>query len=163
MHHAKIVETGSFLPELVVTNEDLAKVVDTSDEWIYSRTGIKERRIAAKESVSDMATGAADDAVKRSGIDTEDIDMIVVASSSSDYAMPSIACIVQKNIGAKNAFCFDMQAACSGFVYGLDIVDQFIKTGKVKTALLIGVEKMSHLLNWEDVRPAFFSVMGQAR
>ncbi len=150
MHHAKIVETGSFLPELVVTNEDLAKVVDTSDEWIYSRTGIKERRIAAKESVSDMATGAADDAVKRSGIDTEDIDMIVVASSSSDYAMPSIACIVQKNIGAKNAFCFDMQAACSGFVYGLDIVDQFIKTGKVKTALLIGVEKMSHLLNWED-------------
>jgi 3-oxoacyl-[acyl-carrier-protein] synthase-3 len=150
MYHAKIIETGSFLPDTIVTNDDLAKIVDTSDEWIYSRTGIKERRIAVNESVSDMATKAALDAIKRSGILADEIDMIVVATVSADYAMPSTACIVQNNIKAKNAFCFDLQAACSGFIYGLEIIDQYVKTGKVKKAVLIGVEKLSQLLNWDD-------------
>jgi 3-oxoacyl-[acyl-carrier-protein] synthase-3 len=150
MYHGKIVETGSFLPETNVTNDDLSKIVDTSDEWIYSRTGIKERRIAVKETVSDMATGAALDALRRSNMDPSRIDMIVVATTSSDYAMPSTACLVQNDIGASNAFCFDLQAACSGFMYGLEVIEQFIQTGKVKKALLIGVEKMSQLLDWED-------------
>lgn len=150
MYHGKIIETGRYLPETIVTNEDLSKIVDTSDEWIYSRTGIKQRHIAVSESVSDMATNAALDALNRSGVNPLEIDMIIVATVSADFAMPSTGCIVQKNIQASNAFCFDLQAACSGFIYGLEIIDQFIKTGKVKKALLIGVEKLSQLLNWED-------------
>lgn len=150
MYHGQIIETGSYIPKTIITNEDLSKVVDTSDDWIYSRTGIKERRIAIEESVSDMASQAALDALTRAKIDVSDIDMIVVATVSSDYAMPSISCIVQKNIQATNAFCFDLQAACSGFVYGLDVIEQYIQTGKVKKAILIGVEKLSQLLNWED-------------
>jgi len=150
MLHGKIIETGSFLPETIITNDDLSKIVDTSDEWIYSRTGIKQRHIAVSESVSDMAAGAALDALKRSGINPLDIDMIVVATVSADYAMPSTGTIVQNSIGATNAFCFDLNAACSGFVYGIEVIEQFIQTGKVKKALLIGVEKLSQLLNWED-------------
>jgi 3-oxoacyl-[acyl-carrier-protein] synthase III len=150
MYHGQIIETGSYLPKAVVTNEDMSEIVETSDDWIYSRTGIKERRIAIEESVSDMATYAALDSLRRSNIDSMDIDMIVVATVSADYAMPSTACIVQKNIKAVNAFCFDLQAACSGFVYGLEVIEQFIQTGKVKKALLIGVEKLSQLLNWDD-------------
>lgn len=150
MLHGRIIETGSFLPETIITNDDLSKVVDTSDEWIYSRTGIKQRHIAVTESVSHMASHAALDALKRSGVDPLDIDMIVVATVSADYAMPSTGTIVQKEIGATNAFCFDLNAACSGFVYGLEVIEQFIQTGKVKKALLIGVEKLSQLLNWED-------------
>lgn len=150
MYHGQIIETGSYIPKAVVTNDDLSKVVDTSDEWIYSRTGIKERRIAIDESVSDMASNAASDALKRSNTDPSEIDMIIVATVSADYAMPSTACIVQKNINAVNAFCFDLQAACSGFVYGMEVIEQFIQTGRVKKALLIGAEKLSQLLNWED-------------
>lgn len=150
MYHGKIIETGSFLPETIVTNDDLSKIVDTSDEWIYSRTGIKQRRIAVNESVSEMATKAALDAISRSGLDPLEIDMIVVATVSADYAMPSTGCMVQNGIGATNAFCFDLNAACSGFVYGIEVIEQFIQTGKVKKALLVGVEKLSQLLNWED-------------
>jgi len=150
MYHGKIIETGSYLPEMIVTNDDLAHIVDTSDEWIYSRTGIKERRIAKKESVAEMASKAAEEVIKRNGCDPKEIELIVVATVSSDYAMPSVSCIVQNNIGATEAFCFDLQAACSGFIYGLEVIEQFIQTGKVKKALLIGVEKLSQLLNWED-------------
>lgn len=150
MLHGKIIETGSFLPGTIITNDDLAKVVDTSDEWIYSRTGIKQRHIAVTETVSEMASKASLDAIERSGINPLDIDMIVVATVSADYAMPSVGTMVQKSIGATNAFCFDLNAACSGFVYGLEVIEQFIQTGKVKKALLIGVEKLSQLLNWED-------------
>jgi len=150
MYHGKIIETGSFLPKTIITNDDLSKVVDTSDEWIYSRTGIKQRHIAVTESVSEMAAGAALDALNRSGVNPLDIDMIVVATGSADYAMPSTGTIVQNLIGAKNAFCFDLNAACSGFVYGLEVIEQFIQTGKIKKAILIGAEKLSQLLNWED-------------
>lgn len=150
MYHGQIIETGSYIPKAVVTNEALSEIVDTSDEWIYSRTGIRERRIAIEESVSDMASFAALDSLTRSQIDPLEIDMIVVTTVSADFAMPSTACIVQKNIKATNAFCFDLNAACSGFVYGLDVIEQFIQTGKVKKAILIGVEKLSQLLNWED-------------
>lgn len=150
MYHGKIVGTGSFLPDFIVTNDDLAKVVETSDDWIYTRTGIKERRIAKDYGVSDMAAQAAKNALDQSGVKPEEIDLIITATVSSEYSMPSVACMVQGKIGAKNAFAFDLQAACSGFVYGLDVIEQFIKTGKVKKALLIGVEKLSQVLNWED-------------
>ncbi len=150
MYHGRIIETGRYLPEFNVSNDDITKLVDTSDEWIYSRTGIKNRRIAKDESVVYMAASAAKNAISKCELDSMNIDMIVVATVSPDYAMPSVACMVQEQLGAENAFCFDVNAACSGFVYGLDIIDQFIKTRKVKNALLIGVEKFSHLLNWED-------------
>ena len=150
MYHGKIVGTGSFLPDFIVTNDDLAKVVETSDEWIYSRTGIKERRIAKEYSVSNMATSAAKKALSQSGVKPEEIDLIITATVSSDYSMPSTACMVQGELGASNAFAFDLQAACSGFVYGLDVIEQFIRTQKVKKALLIGVEKLSQVLNWND-------------
>jgi 3-oxoacyl-[acyl-carrier-protein] synthase-3 len=150
MYHGKIVGTGSFLPDFIVTNDDLAKVVETSDDWIYTRTGIKERRIAKDYGISDMAALAAKNALGQSGVKPEEIDLIITATVSSEYSMPSVACMVQGEIGAKNAFAFDLQAACSGFVYGLDVIEQFIKTGKVKKAILIGVEKLSQVLNWED-------------
>lgn len=150
MYHGKITETGSYLPQFNVTNDDLTKIVDTSDEWIYSRTGIRNRRIAKDESVVDMAAGAAKEVLDRAGIDASEIDMIVAATISSDYSTPSVACMVQDRLDADNAFCFDVNAACSGFIYGMDVIDQFIKTGKVKKAILIGVEKLSQLLNWED-------------
>lgn len=150
MYHGKIVGTGSFLPDFIVTNDDLAKVVETSDEWIYTRTGIKERRIAKDYDVHEMATSAGKKALEKSGLDPTELDMIVVATVTSDYSMPSVACMVQGEIGAHEAFAFDLQAACSGFVYGLDVVEQFIQTGKVKKALLIGVEKLSQVLNWQD-------------
>lgn len=150
MYHGKITQTGSYLPSLKISNDDLSQIMDTSHEWIYSRTGIETRHIAGKESVADMAVEAANRALADASYGAESIDMIVVATVSSDYAMPSIACQVQKEIGAENAFCFDLQAACSGFVYGLDVIDQYIRSGRVKKALLIGVEKLSRLLNWED-------------
>ncbi len=150
MYHGKITQTGSYLPSLKVSNDDLSKIMDTSHEWIYSRTGIVTRHIAGKESVTDMAVEAANRALEHASYGAESIDMIVVATVSSEYSMPSIACQVQKGIGAHEAFCFDLQAACSGFVYGLDVIDQYMRSGRIKKALLIGVEKLSRLLNWED-------------
>lgn len=150
MLNSRILGTGSYLPEFNVNNEELAKIVDTSDEWIYSRTGIKNRRIAKDIDVVTMASNASIKALENAGVLAVDLDMIVVATVSSDYAMPSTACIVQEKLGAENAFCFDLQAACSGFVYGLDIIHQFIQSGRVKKALLIGVEKLSQLLDWTD-------------
>lgn len=150
MFNSIITATGSYLPDFKVSNDDLSEVVDTSDEWIYSRTGIKNRRIAKDIDVATMAANASKKALENGQVNAKDIDMIVVATVSSDYAMPSTACLVQDLIGADQAFCFDLQAACSGFVYGLDVIHQFIQTGKVKKALLIGVEKLSQLLDWSD-------------
>lgn len=146
-----IVSTGAYLPERVMTNAELEKIVDTSDEWIYSRTGIRERRIAAEnEATSDMAVEAARQAMRDGGIEPDQIDLIVVATCTPDMAFPSTACFVQKHIGAKNAACMDLSAACSGFLYAMDVGRQFVSTGGVQTALIIGAEKMSLVMDWTD-------------
>lgn len=146
-----IIGTGSYMPERVLTNNDLEKLVDTSDEWITSRTGIKERRIAADdESTSDMAAEAARRAMKNAGIAPEDLDLIIVATVTPDMFFPSTACFVQKKIGAINAVGFDISAACSGFLFALQTARHFINGGPRKTALVIGAEKLSTLINWED-------------
>ena len=148
---SSIIGTGSYMPSKVLTNEDLSKIVDTSDEWITTRTGIKERRIAAPdEATSDMAAEAARRAMANAGVKPEDIQLIIVATVTSDMAFPSTACIVQKKIGAANAVCFDISAACSGFLYALQVARHFINTGNRTTALVIGAEKLSSLVNWQD-------------
>ena len=148
---SSIIGTGSYMPARVMTNEDLSKIVDTSDEWITTRTGIKERRIAAPdEATSDMASEAARRAMADAGVKPEDIQLIIVATVTSDMAFPSTACFVQKKIGALNAVCFDISAACSGFLYALQVARHFINTGNRTTALVIGAEKLSSLINWQD-------------
>ncbi|WP_372807145.1 beta-ketoacyl-ACP synthase III [Pontiella sp.] len=146
-----IIGTGSYVPEKVVTNHDLEKLVDTSDEWIYSRTGMRERRIAAEgQAASDLGAEAAKKALADAGIGAEEVDLLIVATLSPDMFFPSTACFVQDKIGAKNAFCFDLGAACSGFLYALDNAKNQIASGAVETALVIGTEKMSTFLDWED-------------
>ncbi|MDG3087622.1 ketoacyl-ACP synthase III [Vibrio hannami] len=141
---SKILGTGSYLPSQVRSNADLEKMVDTSDEWIVTRTGIKERRISAEnETVADMATEAARNAIDMAGIDKNDIDMILVATTSGSHAFPSAACQVQANLGIKHCPAFDMAAACSGFVYALSVADQYIKTGHCKNVLVIGSDALS--------------------
>ena len=148
---SSIIGTGSYMPAKVLTNDDLSKMVDTSDEWITTRTGIKERRIAApNEATSDMAAEAARRAMTNAGVKPEEIQLIIVATVTSDMAFPSTACIVQKKIGASNAVCFDVSAACSGFLYALQVARHFINTGNRTTALVIGAEKLSSLVNWKD-------------
>ncbi len=148
---SKIIATGCYLPSNVVTNNDIAAYMDTSDEWIYSRTGIKERRFAQKgELTSDLATNAANDALKKANLKASDIDLIIVATTTPDLTFPSTATIVQRKLQASNAFAFDIQAVCSGFIYGLDVADSYIRTGKAKRVLLIGAETFSNLLNMED-------------
>lgn len=150
MNKVQVIGTGSYLPSKVVSNNDLSCIVDTNDEWISSRTGIRERRISEGEDTSDMASKAALKAIKSAGIKVEDIDLIIVATATPDSFIPSTACIVQSNIKAINATCFDISAACSGFIYGLDIATQFIRTGSSKTVLVIGAEILSKIINWED-------------
>lgn len=150
MKYGKVIGTGKYLPEKVLTNFDLEKMVDTSDEWIYSRSGIKERRIADQDSSVDLAIYSANDAIKSAKINPEEIDLIIVATMTSEYTTPAVACLVQKAIGAHNAMAFDVSAACSGFLFGIHIANQFIANGIYKTALLIGSEKLSHIINWED-------------
>ena len=146
-----IIGTGSYVPVRVMTNEDMSKIVDTSDEWITSRTGIKERRIAAPdEATSDLASNAARQAMEAAGVTAEDIDLIIVATVTPDMFFPSTACFVQKKLGAVNAVCFDISAACSGFLYALTVARQFLNSGTRKTALIIGAEKRSSLINWKD-------------
>lgn len=146
-----IIGTGSYVPEKVLTNHDLEKIVDTSDEWIYSRTGMRERHIAADDqATSDMGTEAAKAALNDAGISAGEIDLLVVATLSPDMLFPSTACFVQEQIGARNAFCYDIGAACSGFLYALDNARNQIASGAVKTALVIGAEKMSTFIDWED-------------
>lgn len=146
-----IVGTGSYVPERVLTNDDLSKIVETSDEWITTRTGIKERRIAAEgENTSDMASEAARRALASAGITAADVDLIIVATVTPDMFFPSTACIVQKKLEAWNAVAFDISAACSGFLYALQTARHFINSGNRKTALIIGAEKLSSLINWTD-------------
>ncbi|MFN0079705.1 MAG: beta-ketoacyl-ACP synthase III [Prosthecobacter sp.] len=148
---SSIIGTGSYMPEKVLTNDDLSKIVDTNDEWITSRTGIKERRIAADDqATSDLAAEAARRAMTAAGVTPEDIQLIIVATVTPDMFFPSTACIVQKKIGAANAVCFDISAACSGFLYALQVARHFINTGNRTTALVIGAEKLSTLINWKD-------------
>ncbi|MDP6859188.1 MAG: beta-ketoacyl-ACP synthase III [Verrucomicrobiales bacterium] len=150
-HSVTISGTGSYVPEKVLTNHDLEAIVDTSDEWISSRTGIKERRIASDtQSTSDLATEAAKAAMKDANISGKDIDLIIVATISPDAFFPATACYVQKNIEATNALCFDVSAACSGFLYAMQIAENLILSGQRKTALIIGAEKLSSMVDWED-------------
>ncbi len=146
-----IVGIGEYLPKKVLTNKDLEKMVDTSDEWIVSRTGIRQRRLAAKnEAVSDMAINAASSALKDSGLKAESVELIITATITPDMQFPSTSSLVQRGIGAKNAVCFDISAACAGFVYALTIAQQFIARGTYKNAMIIGAEKLSSIVDWRD-------------
>ena len=146
-----IVGTGSYLPERILTNADLEKLVDTSDEWILTRTGIRERHLARDdEATSDMAAAAARRALEAAGVAASAVDLIIVGTVTPDMAFPSTACFVQELIGAKNAFCFDLEAACSGFLYGVEVARQFLGSGTIRTALVIGAEKLSCVTDWED-------------
>jgi 3-oxoacyl-[acyl-carrier-protein] synthase-3 len=143
--------TGSCLPDKILTNDDLAKIVDTSDEWIRTRTGIGERRIAAEgQTTSDLAACAAERALEAAGVKADELDLIIVATVTPDMAFPSTACLVQAKIGAKRAAAFDLEAACSGFVYGLATATQFISTGFYQTVLVIGAETLSRIVDWQD-------------
>ena len=147
----KILGLGVYLPQKVLTNFDLEKMVETSDEWITTRTGIKERRIAEKESVVDMATAAAREAIKKAGIDKDEIELVVLATLSPQLGFPATACLVQERLALPpSAMSFDISAACSGFLYGLDIADAYLKSKKKKTALVIGAEKLSSIIDWKD-------------
>jgi len=146
-----IVGTGSYLPERVVTNAELAAKVDTSDEWIIERTGIRQRHMAAEgEWTSDLATKAAQKALDAAGIAGTDVDLIVLATATPDRTFPSTAATVQANLGCFGGPAFDVQAVCSGFVYALSVADNFVKAGQAKTALVIGAETFSRILDWED-------------
>jgi 3-oxoacyl-[acyl-carrier-protein] synthase-3 len=146
-----IIGTGSYVPEKVLTNHDLEEMVDTSDDWIYSRTGMRERHIAAEnQAASDMGAEAAKQAIDDAGIGADEIDLVIVATLSPDMFFPSTACFVQEKIGANNAYCYDLGAACSGFLYALDSARNQIASGAIKTALVVGTEKMSTFIDWED-------------
>lgn len=146
-----ILGTGSYLPEKIMTNFDLEKIVDTNDEWIISRTGIRERRIADPEvATSDLATIAALKAIEDAGLTAMEIDLIIVATTTPDMPFPATACIVQANIGAVNAAAFDLEAACSGFIYGLTVASQFIATGFYKNIIVIGADCLSRVTNYKD-------------
>ena len=148
---SRITGTGSYAPERILNNFDLEKMVDTSDEWITERTGIKERRIAASaEAASDLSLEASKKALQSAGIKPKEIDMIIVATVSGDMPMPSTATFLQHKLGAKNAAAFDLNAACSGFLYGLSVADSFIKAGNFKKILLIGTEVLSKFTDWKD-------------
>ena len=150
MIHARIVGTGHYLPEKLVTNDDLSKFVDTSDEWIRQRSGIEQRYFAsAEQAVSDLGTEAARRALEDSGVAPEDVDYIICATLTPDHNMPSSACIIQSNLGATRAGASDLNAACSGFVYALQHADALIRAGVHKTILVIGAEKLSDHLYWE--------------
>lgn len=149
--NAGILGTGFYVPEKIMTNADLEKIVETSDEWIVERTGIKERRIAEDDQpMSDLALKAAKNALADAGVAAEDLDLIIVATLTSDRIIPSTACMIQNLLGAKHAAAFDLSAACSGFAYAASVAAQFIETGAYKKALVIGAETLSKYINWED-------------
>jgi 3-oxoacyl-[acyl-carrier-protein] synthase-3 len=151
MKYSKIIGTGSYLPSTIFTNADWEKRVDTSDKWIFERTGIRSRHIANKdETASSMATFAANAALEQCQYPAKDIQMVIVATGSPDKVFPATACLVQKNLNMPTCIAFDVQAACSGFIYALSIADQYIKTGAIKSALVIGSELMSRLIDWSD-------------
>lgn len=146
-----IIGTGSYVPERILTNHDLEKMVETSDQWIRTRTGIRERRIAKdNETTSDMGSRAALAAMEQAKVTPEEVDLIIMATATADHVFPAAACYVQKKIGAINAACFDISAACSGFLYALEIAQQFISTHVYNTVLIIGAEKLSAITDWTD-------------
>jgi 3-oxoacyl-[acyl-carrier-protein] synthase-3 len=149
--YSRIAGTGSYLPEKVLTNDDLAKIVDTSDEWIAARTGIRERHVAAEgETTSDLAFHAATRAIEAAGITAQDIDLIVVGTTTPDLIFPSTACLLQHRLGAVGCAAFDVNAACSGFIYALTVADKFIRSGASKTVLVVGAETLTRMLDWSD-------------
>ena len=152
MSHSRILGTGSYLPAHILTNADLEKLVETNDQWIVERTGIRERHIAAEgEYTSDLATAAARAALDAAGLAADDIDLLLVATTTPDLVFPSTACIVQSKLGMSNGKpAFDLQAVCSGFVYAMSVADQFIKTGAAKHVLVIGAETLSRITDWND-------------
>ncbi len=151
LRSVSIIGTGSYLPKRVLTNADLAKVMDTSDEWITTRTGIKERHIAAADqATSDLAAEAARRALRQAGLAADDLDMIIVATVTPDMFFPSTACFVQKALGAGRAVCFDLEAACSGFLFAMETARQYVGSGAITTALVIGADKLSSITDWED-------------
>lgn len=146
----KILGTGRALPEKVVTNLDLEKIMDTSDEWIQSRTGIKRRHIAVNETTTSLALDAAKKAIEMAKVEPEELNLVIVGTVSSDYHFPSTACLIQEALGLKNAVAFDINAACSGFLYALQIADGFFSAGTAKKALIIGAEVLSKMMDWSD-------------
>jgi 3-oxoacyl-[acyl-carrier-protein] synthase-3 len=148
---SRIIGCGGYLPERVVTNAELARRVDTSDEWIRQRTGIQERRIAAKgEKTSDLGTAAARTALQRAGIEVDQLDLIIVATATPDETFPATATTIQARLGMTRGAAFDLQAVCTGFVYALAVADNFLRLGQARTALVIGAETFSRILDWED-------------
>jgi 3-oxoacyl-[acyl-carrier-protein] synthase-3 len=145
-----IAGIGRYLPSKVLTNFDLEKMVDTSDEWITTRTGIKERRIADQESITQMAYIASLEAINAAKIKPDDLDIIIFATLTPELRFPSTACLLQAQLEASNAYAFDISAACSGFLYGLDLADAYIRSGRAKNILLVGAERLSEIVNWED-------------
>lgn len=151
MKRVGILGVGEYLPAKVLTNRDLEKMVDTSDEWITTRTGIKERHLASKdEAASDLAINAARQALKNAGLKAQEIELIIVATITPDMQFPATACFVQAALGARQAVCFDLSAACAGFVYAISVAQQFIARGAYKNALLIGTEVLSSITDWKD-------------
>ncbi|WP_140908489.1 beta-ketoacyl-ACP synthase III [Cognatiluteimonas lumbrici] len=151
MAFARIAGTGSYLPEKVLTNDDLAKIVDTSDEWIASRTGIRERHVAAEgETTGDLAYQAAVRAMEAAGVDASELDLIVLGTTTPDLVFPSTACLLQARLGVAGCPAFDVNAACSGFIYALSVADKFIRAGAAKTALVVGAETLTRMLDWND-------------
>ncbi len=146
-----VVGIGSYAPEKVLTNHDLEAMVDTTDEWIVTRTGVKARHIAAEGvATSDLGTEAARRALANAGVEAKDVDLIITATTTPDMMFPCTAALIQHKIGAPRSFCFDLEAACSGFIYGLEVGRQFVASGTVRTALVIGAEKMSSVVDWKD-------------
>lgn len=150
MFSTEFIAFDSYAPQRAVTNDDLSKLVETSDEWISTRTGIRERRISEGETTSQLCIGVAEGLMQKASLAPEDIDLIIVATITPDFATPNTACLVQDAIGAVNAFAFDISAACSGFVFATSIADKYIKSGMCKNALVIGAETLSKIVNWED-------------
>ncbi len=152
MNKVSILGAGCYVPEAIVTNDDLSKLVETSDEWITTRTGIKERHLSSGEATYEMGARAARSAIENAGLKPEDIDMIICATITPDEFMPATACRIQSELGAKNAVAFDISAACSGLVFGATIASQFVKTGMYKNICVVGAETLSKVTNWEDRR-----------
>lgn len=151
MLRSRIVGTGSYLPERVLTNVEIERMVETSDHWIVERTGIRERRIAApSEATSDLAVVAATRALEAGGVRATDVDVVLVATATPDMLFPATACLVQARLGATRAFAFDLSAACTGFLYGLSVADQYLRAGTARTVLVIGAEVLSRVMDWTD-------------
>lgn len=150
-HYSRIIGTGGYLPAKVLVNRDLEKMVDTTDEWIYTRTGIRQRHVAAdEEKTSDLALQASRKALAAAGVASTDLNLIIVATTTPDMVFPSTACLLQAKLGVRNCPAFDVQAVCSGFIYGLTTADQFIRSGNYRNILVVGAEIYSRILDWSD-------------